>query len=148
MCEHAVLLVEDNQDDEALSLRALRKSGVVCNVVVLRTGNAVMNAMTVEEAPTPELIILDFHLPQYNGIEILCALRKQKRFNQVPIVMYSSLQSDLDFATCLMEGANSVVQKPIDPWAYVEKVSMMVKYWLTVHRNLDGQAPSGNSSAV
>jgi CheY-like chemotaxis protein len=144
--EHALLLVEDNEDDEALSLRAVKKSGVPCEVVVLRTGAAAMGSMVVPNSPIPELIILDFHLPHYTGIEILRELRKHKRFRDVPIVMFSSLQDDSEFAQCLREGANSIVQKPDEPSVYVEKVALMVRYWLTVHRNITRPTSGGDAS--
>jgi len=90
----------------------------------------------------PDLVVLDFHLPGSNGIEILRALRKNDRTRHLPIVMLSSLASSTQLADCLAEGANSCVEKPLDPGAYAEHVGLIVRYWLTVHRKPDTGSPS------
>jgi len=133
-----MFLVEDSSDDEILSLRAIQKCGVPCDVLVVRSGNEAMAKLLSPEDAPPELIVLDFHLPDYNGLEILRSLRKQEKFRYVPIVMLSAQESDGQFCDCLEEGANSCVQKPTDPGEFVADVSLLVKYWLTVHRSLAG----------
>jgi CheY-like chemotaxis protein len=128
------LLVEDSIDDESLSLRAVSSSGVPCEVIVIRHGSEAVQALALSDAPIPDLIVLDFHLPGVNGLEILRELRKQERTQNVPIVMLSSLESDVEVLGCLSEGANSFVSKPLDPKTYVEHVALIVRYWLTVDR--------------
>jgi DNA-binding response OmpR family regulator len=134
---HCMVLVEDNEDDEALSLRAVRKCGVDCDVSVIRHGGEAITRLVSEEGPVPSLIVLDFHLPGYNGLEILRELRKHKRTCQVPIVMLSALESDREVGQCLDEGANSCVKKPIDMDLYIERVGLIVRYWLTVDERPD-----------
>lgn len=131
---YSLLLVEDSLDDEALSLRAISRCGVPCEVLVLRHGGEALSLLLSPEGPVPDLIVLDFHLPGYNGLEILRELRKQERTRHVPIVMLSALDSNQEISECLSEGANSFVQKPMDGKKYVEHVGLIVRYWLTVDK--------------
>ncbi len=127
-----LMLIEDNSDDEMLTLRGIRKSEVPCYVEVIRHGAEAIARLIAPEGPIPALIVLDFHLPGYNGLEILRALRNQLRTRYVPIVILSGQGSDTEVAECLEGGANSCVRKPVDSNIYVEHVSMIVSYWLTV----------------
>jgi two-component system response regulator len=133
-----LLLVEDSEDDEALSLRAIRNCGVPCDVTVIRHGGDAIALLPLPPGPPPDLIVLDFHLPGRNGLEILRALRSHETTRYLPIVMLSGLETNKDIATCLAEGANSCVQKPFDPETYQEHVALIVKYWLTVNKRPDG----------
>jgi two-component system response regulator len=139
---HSLVLVEDNQDDEVLSLKAISASGVSCNVEVIRDGGDALQILLSPEGPTPSLIVLDFHLPCRNGLEILRELRKHEKTRQLPIVMLSELESDKEVMSCLEEGANSCVRKPLDAQAYIDQVALTVRYWLTVHKNPTKEDPS------
>lgn len=133
--QHAVFLVEDNLDDELLTKRAASSCGVSCEIKVLRHGGDALVALLALEGPLPDLLVLDFHLPGKNGLEILRALRSNPRTSHLPIVMLSALESDAEFANCLAEGANSCVRKPMEPREYVDHVGLILRYWLTVdHR--------------
>lgn len=134
MAKPSLFLVEDNLDDESLSLKAITSSGVPCDVHVIRHGGEAVKSLISELGPVPDLIVLDFHLPGFNGLEILRELRKQERTRYVPVVMLSALESDGEVSDCLVEGANSCVKKPMDPGKYVEHVALIVRYWLTVDR--------------
>jgi CheY-like chemotaxis protein len=129
-----LLIVEDSPDDEYLSLRAISACGVPCEVQVVRHGADALSLLLAEDGPTPSLVVLDFHLPGYSGLEILRELRKIERFRHVPVVMLSALESDLEISQCLDLGASSCVQKPIDDAVYAERVMLIVKYWLTVDK--------------
>jgi len=100
----------------------------------MRHGGEAVEALISANGPVPDLIVLDFHLPGLNGLEILRELRKHDRTRYVPVVMLSSLESDVEVSDCFVEGANSCVKKPDDPQTYVEHVALIVKYWLTVDR--------------
>jgi two-component system response regulator len=128
----SLLLVEDNSDDESLSLAAISSSGVPCDVHVIRHGGDAVKSLITASGPVPDLIVLDFHLPGFNGLEILRELRKQERTRYVPVVMLSALESDTDISDCLVEGANSCVKKPMDPELYIDHVALIIRYWLTV----------------
>ena len=129
---HSVLLAEDSVDDADLSVRAIEKCGVPCDINVARTGSEVLTFLLADKGPPPSLIVLDFHLPGFDWLEILRELRKHERTRHQPIVMLSSLVTNDQIADCLSEGARSCVVKPSDPHIYVEKVSLIVRYWLTV----------------
>jgi len=130
----AVLLVEDSPDDERLTLRGVATSGVSCDVSVIRHGGQVVAALFEPRGLTPDLIVLDFHLPGMNGLEILQELRRHKKTRHIPVVMLSSLGSDGDIARCLAAGANSYVQKPLDPRLFMERVGLIVQYWINVDK--------------
>lgn len=119
-------------DDENLTREAISSSGVPCEVHVIRHGGDAVKSLIAENGPVPDLVVLDFHLPGFNGLEILRELRKQERTRYVPIVMLSLLESDRDLSDCLAEGANSCIRKPQDPEVYVEHVALTIRYWLTL----------------
>ena len=137
MAKRALLLVEDNLDDEFLSMRAITSSGVSCEVSVVRHGGDALRLIESADWPVADLIVLDFHLPGLNGLEILRALRSQEKTRRVPIVMLSSEGSDADILDCLSEGANSCVRKPLNADTYKEHVMLIVKYWLAVDKRPD-----------
>jgi two-component system, response regulator len=129
---HTLVIVEDSQDDEELALRSIKASGITCTVQVIRHGAEALTTLRARDASVPDLIVLDFHLPGYNGIEILQELRQIERFRHVPIVMVSSLASERQISECLNSGATSFVQKSMDSEIYAERVMLIVRYWLTV----------------
>jgi CheY-like chemotaxis protein len=135
--QRSLLLIEDQADDEFLSLRAISKSGVPCAVKVIRHGGEALGLLLSPEGPIPDLIVLDFHLPGRNALEILRALRKNEKTRLLPIVMLSSSESSQQISECLRLGARSWVHKPIDPAVYVEHVALIVRYWLTVDKRPD-----------
>ncbi len=129
-----LVLVEDSSDDAALCLRAIAACGVPCKVHVISHGGEALGMLLSPNGLMPDLVVLDFHLPGINGIEILRQLRRHERTRHLPTVMLSALASSTQVADCLNEGANSCVIKPTDPVAYSEHVSLIVRYWLTVHK--------------
>ena len=135
--KYALLLVEDSPDDEMLSLRAINSCGIPCSVQVARHGGEAVQALLSSEIPTPDLVVLDFHLPGLDGIDILRELRKHEKTRHVPVVMLSSLASDSQVLDCSEEGANSFVEKPIEASTYVEQVALIVRYWFTVDKRPD-----------
>ncbi len=132
--KQSLLLVEDSSSDEALSLRAIYSSGVPCQVNIIRHGIELINSLPDIEKRLPDLIVLDFHLPGLNGLEILRELRKNERTRRIPIVMLSALESEKEILDCIKEGANSCVRKPMDPTVYIEHVALIAKYWLTLDK--------------
>jgi len=138
----SLVLVEDNEDDERLSVRAAKKSGIPCRTEVIRHGGEAIYLLLSPNLPIPGLIVLDYHLPGSNGLEILRELRKHDRFQTVPIVMFSSLGNDKNVQECLVEGANSFVQKPVDPTEYSDYLVSMVRYWMVIHRSPTKHSPT------
>ncbi len=140
---HIVLLVEDNEDDEDLTLRAIENCGVPCTVDVIRHGGEVVGRILGPNGSMPELVILDYHLPGLNGVEVLRELRRSPLTKRLPIVVLSGLGSDRELTECLEEGANSCVQKPMDEKRYLDHVGQLVRYWLTVDRRPEFSIPTG-----
>lgn len=137
---HALLLVEDNSDDEILTLRGIKASGVPCVIQVIRRGGEALDVLRAPHSPQPDLIVLDFHLPGCNGLEILRELRRHEKTRRVPIVMLSATEVETDVSDCIDAGASSFVPKPMDPRQYVEHVARLVRYWLTIDRGPEATA--------
>ena len=135
-----ILLVEDNRDDEALTLRALARNNIGNEVVVVRDGqdaidwlegtgsHARRNANNV-----PALILLDLNLPKIDGLDVLRRLRANPRTAVVPVVILTSSKEDRDRASGYFSGANSYVQKPVDFTSFVDAVRQLGMYWLVLN---------------
>src|SRR4051812_17813303 len=116
----AILLIEDNADHEALTLRALRKHKLVGpeTIRVARDGAAALDyLLPAAPAPAPimpELILLDLKLPKVDGLQVLRRLREHERTRVIPIVVLTSSDEENDVVTSYLLGANSYIRKPVD----------------------------------
>jgi len=135
-----ILLVEDNRDDEELTLRALARNNIGNQVVVVRDGQEAVDwlegagvhaARNVND--TPALILLDLKLPKIDGLEVLQRLRASPRTALVPVVILTSSREDRDRTNGYAGGANSYVQKPVDFTQFVEAVRQLGLYWLVLN---------------
>jgi CheY-like chemotaxis protein len=135
-----LVLVEDNEYDEFMSLRAISDSGVVCNVTVLRNGQEALEHLLHPETSEPSLIVLDYELPKMTGFEVLTRLRNNEKTRFVPVVMFSGSEADTVLAQCYRGGANSCVAKPSDAKEYMDRLSQIARYWLKVNHQV-GQEP-------
>ena len=140
MRNKAILLVEDNPDDELLALRALRKNGVAGDVVVARDGVEALDYLfaTGEHAGrdaslVPRLILLDLNLPQISGLEVLRRLRSDERTRLLPVVILSSSGEQRDMLDGYGLGANSYVRKPVNFAQFVRTVEQLKLYWLVLN---------------
>lgn len=132
-----ILLVDDNADDELLTLDALRTSGVSQQVVVARDGLEAIEWLFGEGAHAgrdtglmPRLILLDLKLPKINGLEVLSSLRGDDRTRNVPTVILSSSTRREDIDSSYTRGANSYVRKAVNFEEYSEAVHCLCEYWL------------------
>ena len=123
-----ILLVEDNPDDEALALRALRKQGRT-RVTVVRDGQEAVDYLS-GDCELPRLILLDLHLPRLSGLEVLKFLRGQARTRLLPVVVLTTSDADCDRLGSYELGANSYVRKPIDYLVFTDIVKQLSDYWL------------------
>jgi len=130
---HLVLLVEDNANDEMLAIRALKKANVLIRVEVARDGLEALEYIFGPEKPCPELILLDLKLPKLSGLEVLKAIRADDRSCRVQVVVFTSSNEPADVVGCFDSGANGYVRKSIDFEEYMQKVSKLADYWLTVN---------------
>ena len=135
-----LLLVEDNPDDVALTLRAFRLNRMTHTVVVARDGVEALDCLFgCEEQALPKLVVLDLKLPRLDGMGVLKAIRADPRTCLIPVLILTSSMLDDDLAACYTLGANSYLVKPIDFSRFVSMVALMTKYWLTSNQNAPSQ---------
>lgn len=135
-----ILLVEDNKDDEELTLRALARNNIGNHVVVVRDGQEALDWLEGvgshagrSPADVPALILLDLKLPKVDGLEVLQRLRANPVTQLVPVVILTSSREDRDRIEGYRGGANSYVQKPVDFTQFVDAVRQLGVYWLILN---------------
>ena len=140
MREKIILLVEDNPDDELLALRALRKNGVLSEVVVARDGVEALDYLFAtgehsgrDLSVMPQLILLDLKLPKIDGLEVLRRLRADERTRLLPVVILTSSKEVQDLLEGYGSGANSYVRKPVSFEQFVRAVEQLKLYWLSLN---------------
>jgi two-component system response regulator len=131
-----ILLVEDNQDDEELTLRALKKAQIDSEVVVARDGSEALDYLlgagegaAGKLEAMPALVLLDLKLPKLNGIDVLKRLRADARTRLLPVVVLTSSSEEEDILRSYESGANSYVRKPVEFTAFMNAVSQLGVYW-------------------
>ncbi len=143
--EKYFLLVEDNLDDEELTLRALQKSRIMNHVEVARDGAEALDFLLGETFHNkfneclPQLVLLDLKLPKVDGLEVLKTLRENEKTKHLPIVIFSSSNEEQDILACYRLGANSFVRKPVDYAQFVETVRQLGLYWLVLNESKQTQ---------
>jgi len=132
-----ILLVEDNADDEILTLRALKMNDIENKVFVVRDGVDALDFLFCRNAyaerdpyDLPRLILLDVKLPKMDGPEVLRRLRADPRTRLLPVVMLTSSKEGQDLIESYKNGANSYIRKPVDYTQFVEFVGQVGSYWL------------------
>ena len=140
MRDRVILLVEDNPDDEALTLRALKKNNITNKIVVARDGVEALDYLfgtgmyaARDTSVEPELILLDLKLPKIDGFEVLKKLRADERTKLLPVVILTSSKEQQDVVNGYGLGANSYVRKPVDFQNFVEAVAQLGLYWLVLN---------------
>jgi two-component system response regulator len=125
-----ILLVEDNCDDEALTLRALARGGIRAEQVhVARDGKAALDYLLADNTERPAVVLLDLKLPKMDGLEILQAMRSEERTRYQPVVVLTSSREEQDIARGYGFGANSYIRKPVDFNKFMEAVQQVGVYW-------------------
>lgn len=136
MNNKTILLVEDNPDDEALTLRAFKKNNIFNEVTVARDGQQALDyffGKGASERPTPTVVLLDLKLPKIDGLEVLRRLRADPRTSSLPIVILTSSKEEQDIFAGYGLGANSYVRKPVDFSHFMEAVRQLGLYWLVLN---------------
>jgi two-component system, response regulator len=135
-----ILLVEDNDDDVQLTLRALRQNHVANTVEVVRDGREALDFLFAEgahegraAADLPQLVLLDLKLPKIGGLEVLEAVRAEPRTRRLPVVILTSSNVESDLASSYDLGANSYIRKPVDFTQFMEAVRQLGLYWLVLN---------------
>jgi len=130
MQNYRICLVEDDPNDEHLTLRALRRLPDPPDIIVARNGQQAWDLLIHEDTPVPHLILLDLKLPKIGGLELLGMLRGNPKTAYVPIVILSSSDEPSDVRTSFENHANSYVRKPVGYEEYGARVTQLAQYWL------------------
>jgi two-component system response regulator len=135
-----ILLVEDNSDDEALTLRALKKNNIKNEVVIARDGAEALEYLfgTGKYAGrntslTPQVVLLDLKLPKVEGLEVLRRVRADQRTKLLPVVILTSSNEEQDRIDGYGLGANSYVRKPVDFSQFMDAARQLGLYWLILN---------------
>lgn len=143
MTRKIILLVEDNRDDEELTLLAFEQSGIVNEVVVVRDGAEALDYLfgTGTHAnrdlnDMPAVILLDLKLPKIDGLEVLRRLRADARTQFLPVVVLTTSKEDQDLINSYRLGCNSYVRKPVDFTEFLEAARQLGLYWLRLNEAL------------
>ena len=140
MSDEPILLVEDNPDDEALVLRALKKFKVKNDTNIVRDGAEALDYMfktgpyADRKGGKPAVILLDLKLPKIDGLEVLRRLREDQRTRHQPVVILTSSDEQEDMVRGYELGANSYVRKPVGFEEFSEAVRQLGLYWLLLNK--------------
>jgi two-component system response regulator len=140
MNNKVILLVEDNPDDEALTLHALKKSNITHKIIVARNGAEALDYLFGTGAyagrdphDLPLVVLLDLKLPKIDGLEVLRRIRDDERTQLLPVVLLTSSNEEEDRLKGYMLGANSYVRKPVDFDEFVRAAGQLGLYWILLN---------------
>ena len=140
MGEKVILLVEDNPDDEELTIRTLKKHHILNEVEVVRDGSEALDYLFCKGKYAknkchvlPVIIMLDIKLPKINGLEVLRRIRSDERTKYIPVVILTSSDEERDLIESYKLGANSYVRKPVNFNEFQEAVRHLALYWILLN---------------
>lgn len=142
IAEKCILLVEDNPDDVALTLRSLKRSNIMNEVVVVRDGVEALDYLFGrgdyegrDTTQLPAIVLLDLKLPKLNGLEVLERIRDNDPTELLPVVILTSSSEEEDILGSYRRGANSFVRKPVDFGQFTEAIRQLGLYWLLLNES-------------
>lgn len=145
-----ILLVEDNKDDEELTIRALKKSYIANQIIVARDGAEALDYLLGRGAHEgravdvmPQVVLLDLNLPKVGGLDVLRRIRGDERTRLLPVVVLTSSKQDEDVVGSYSLGVNAYVRKPVDFKAFADAVRMLGLFWLLVNEPPSRPPPVG-----
>lgn len=130
-----LVLVEDNPDDEHLTIRALRRGNITNDIRVARNGEEALN-LIFNLTPQPCVILLDLKLPKVDGLEVLRQLRANEPTSLLPVVVLTSSSEERDIRESYVLGANSYVRKPVNIEEFTEAIRQLGLYWTLLNEPL------------
>lgn len=136
-----ILLIEDNIDDERLTLRALRRNNIMNEVVIAGDGQEALDYLFGtgsyagrDMSVMPAVVVLDLKLPKVSGLDVLKRIRENDRTKRLPVVVLTASDDASQVDESYALGANSFIQKPTDPADFSEMVLQVAMYWLLLNR--------------
>jgi two-component system response regulator len=148
MTSRIILLVEDNPDDEALTLRAFKKNQIHNEVVMMRDGAEALAYLLPDGdgdgRPCPALVLLDLNLPKIGGLEVLRRMRADERTRLIPVVVLTSSKLEEDILDSYRNGANAYVRKPVNFSDFAEAVRTLGVFWLLLNEPVPSLGPESN----
>jgi two-component system response regulator len=138
-----ILLVEDNPDDEALTLRAFKRSNIRNEIAVVRDGAEALTYLFPDDGdtPCPALILLDLNLPKIGGLEVLRRMRADARTALIPVVVLTSSKLEEDILDSYRNGANAYVRKPVKFSDFTQTVNALGVFWLLMNEPVPSHEP-------
>lgn len=140
MQQKTILLIEDNPDDEALTLRALKRNNILNEVVVARDGVEALDYLFGvglhtgrDTSQLPEVVLLDLKLPKIDGLDVLRRIRSEPLTHRLPVVILTSSNEERDIISGYDLGANSYIRKPVDFNQFMDAVRQLGIYWLVLN---------------
>ena len=144
--DRPILLVEDNPDDEALTLRAFAKNKIANPVVVARDGVEALDYLFGtgsyagrDIAAAPSVVLLDLKLPRIDGLEVLRRIRADSRTRLLPVVILTTSKEQQDIYEAYSLGANSYIRKPVNFEKFIHAVGQLALYWLSLNEPVEDQ---------
>jgi two-component system response regulator len=144
MTEKVILLVEDNADDELLTIRALKKNNILNTVVVARDGAEALDYLfgtgaygSRDLSIKPQVVLLDLNLPKIGGLDVLKRIRQDERTKLLPVVILTTSNEEKDMISGYTLGANSYIRKPVDFEQFTEAVRQLGMYWLVLNQAVE-----------
>jgi len=141
MKKRYILLVEDNSDDQELTLMALRQSNIANEVVVVHDGVEALEYLfgsakspALEVNDLPQVILLDLKMPRLGGMDVLKRIRSELLTQLLPVVILTSSSEEEDILSSYRLGANSYVRKPIEFRSFAEAIQRLGLYWMIVNQ--------------
>jgi len=141
--DKTILLVEDNQDDIDLTLRALQKSNILNEMITVHDGVEALDYLMCrgvyahrDQEDLPAVILLDLKLPKMSGLELLKKLRSKEKTKLIPVVILTSSKEEQDLIQGYSLGANSYIRKPVDFNQFAEAIRQLGMYWLLLNETI------------
>ena len=128
-----VLVVEDNEDDITIIRRAMRKSEMKCDLSFARDGEEAIDFLwhkgEYEDAPRPDLILLDLNLPKVDGLDVLAKIKEDEKLRRIPVIVLTISQQEQDMIRAYDSGAASYMNKPVDSKDFERLIQTVQDYW-------------------
>jgi len=135
-----IILVEDNPDDERLTIRALKRGNIANEILVARNGEEAIT-MVLNANPLPSVVLLDLKLPKVDGLEVLRQIRAHERTHKLPVVVLTSSSEENDIVDSYDLGANSYVRKPVEIDKFTEAIRQLGMYWAVINELPEARKP-------